>query len=263
MIPIYIPTRGRLDRQSTWDNMGPEARESAVLVCPGDEVSGHEEQGRRCLNRGDLKGIHNARQFILDHALRAGHEKIIMLDDDLRFSRRSDPRATPELREATQQEIHELWGVLDSHLDWWAHAGVIGRQWQQVHLGHVKYGFRQNAIHAIRPGVLSDLGIRYDQMELMEDYHVTLKLFAAGYHNALVCDWNYDQAGGSNTSGGCSTYRDGEMQERASRQLEAEFPGLVKAVEKKAKTGWGGMETRWDVRIVWGRAAARGQGIKV
>ena len=269
MIPIYIPTRGRLDRQATWDNIGPEARENAVLVCPGAEVSGHEEQGRTCLSGGDLQGIHNVRQFILDHALRAGHEKIVTLDDDLNFSRRSNPRATPELRQTTPAEVPELFERLEKNLDWSPHGGVNPRTWQQVHLGHVKYGMRQNAIHAVRPSVLHDLGIRYDQIELMEDYYVTLKLFAAGYPNAVILDWCHDQPL-SQASGGCSAYRDGEMQGRASRQLEATFPAYVKAVQKRAgarrkapgtSPSWSGMETRWDVRVLWGKAAREGQGI--
>ena len=37
MIPIYIPTRGRMNNQVTWDSIGPEAREYAALVCPQEK----------------------------------------------------------------------------------------------------------------------------------------------------------------------------------------------------------------------------------
>ena len=97
MIPIYIPTRGRLDKQTTWESIGPEGRQSAMLVCPSDEVEEHTKNGRNCLDRGGIRGISNVRQYIINHAIESGHNKILMLDDDLVFGRRISDTA-PNLR---------------------------------------------------------------------------------------------------------------------------------------------------------------------
>ncbi len=103
MIPIYIPTRGRMNNQVTWDSIGPEAREYAALVCPQEEINWHTKQGRDCINRGEIKGINNVRQFILEHAMEAGHDKIIVLDDDLIFGRRIHGMAA-NLRKTTKKK---------------------------------------------------------------------------------------------------------------------------------------------------------------
>ena len=258
MIPIYIPTRGRMNNQVTWQSIGPEGREHAVLVCPQDEVNWHTKQGRYCLNRGDIKGINNVRQFILEHAVEQKHDKIIILDDDLIFGRRISGDS-PSLRKTTQEEMHELWERMEWLLNNFTHVGLSPRQMNDKHFPDtVKYGMRQNAVHAIRPEIIHGLGIRYDTMELMEDYYVTLELFKHGHGNAVIVDWTWDQRGASGAAGGCSSYRNAELQERASLALAEKFPAYVKAVQKETKTGWDGMKTRWDVRVQWRKAAKDG-----
>ena len=97
MIPIFIPTRGRLLKQITWDSIGPVAREWACLVCPSDEVKSHEALGKKTLDRGDVQGINNVRNFIVEYAYNKGMERIIILDDDLIFGTRISD-ASPSLR---------------------------------------------------------------------------------------------------------------------------------------------------------------------
>ena len=69
MIPIFIPTRGRLDKQVTWESIGHKARCNAVLVCPTEECMEHQLRGREVLDRGNIKGINRVRQFILEYAM--------------------------------------------------------------------------------------------------------------------------------------------------------------------------------------------------
>ena len=258
MIPIYIPTRGRLDKQTTWESIGPEGRQSAMLVCPSDEVEEHTKNGRNCLDRGGIRGISNVRQYIINHAIESGHTKILMLDDDLVFGRRISDTA-PNLRKTNQHEMHELWERMSQKLNAYAHVGVSPRQMNDKHYPNVfKEGMRQNAIHGVQPHVLQKENIRYDAVPLMEDYYVTLSLFNLGYPNYVIVDWTWDQRGASGAAGGCSTYRDADLQELASHKLAAEFPKYVKAVRKTTKTGWDNMTTRWDVRVQWKKAARDG-----
>lgn len=258
MIPIFIPTRGRIQKQTTWDSIGPHAREYARLVCPDDEVTYHHLEGRSCLNRGAVKGINNVRQFIVDYAVDKGYDKIIILDDDLIFNRRI-VNTLPHLRKTQQAEMSELWDIMSGYLDRYVHVGVSPRQMNDKHFPHTfKEGMRQNAVHGIQPKVLHKEGIRYDAVELMEDYYVTLSLFQKGYPNAVITDWTWDQRGASGASGGCSIYRDADLQEKASKTLAELFPKHVKALQKETKTGWDGMKTRWDVRVQWRKAAKDG-----
>ena len=255
---IFIPTRGRINKQITWDSIGPEAREQAVLVCPQEEVQAHTNQGRYCINRGDIKGINNVRQFIVDHAVKNDYDKIIILDDDLIFGRRIS-RSAPNLRKTEQPEMHELWERMEGLLDGYVHVGLSPRQMNDKHFPHVfKEGMRQNAVHGLKPKVLAKEGIRYDAVELMEDYYVTLSLFQKGYPNAVITDWTWDQRGASGAPGGCSLYRNAELQEKASKTLAEHFPNHVKVVQKETKTGWDNMKVRWDVRVQWRKAAKDG-----
>lgn len=258
MIPIFIPTRGRLDKQITWESIGHKARCNAVLVCPTEECMEHQLRDREVLDRGNIKGINRVRQFILEYAMGEGHDKIIVLDDDLIFGRRIS-RDAPNLRKTTEDEMHELWERMDGLLDGYAHVGVSPRQMNDKHFPHVlKKGMRQNAVHGLRPTDIHMMGIRYDAVELMEDYYVTLSLFQQGHVNAVITDWTWDQRGASGAKGGCSTYRDAVMQERASKTLAERFPDHVKVVQKETKTGWDNMKVRWDVRVQWRKAAKDG-----
>ena len=234
MIPIFIPTRKRVQKQTTWESIGSKARSVAVLVCPENEVSSHASYGRKVLNRGFITGINNVRQFIVEHAIKEGHDKIIILDDDLIFGRRISDVA-PNLRKTLPDEMWELFDTISNHLDSYVHVGVSPRQMNDKHFPATsKECMRQNAVHGIQPKVLKKEHLRYDTVDLMEDYYMTLSLFKLGYPNIMVTDWTWDQRGASGAVGGCSLYRDAELQERASKQLEAMFPDHVKARWRKA-----------------------------
>ena len=255
---IYIPTRGRISTQTTWHSIGDWARANACLVCPEDEMSYHVKYGRNCLSRGDIKGINNVRSFIMQHAVDNQIEKIIMLDDDLIFGRRASNDA-PNLRKTTQEEMEQLWQRMFHLLDRYVHVGLSPRQMNGKHFPAVtKYGMRMNAVHGIRPMGVAQYNIKYNDVELMEDYFVTLSLFANGEPSATIVDWTWDQRGGSGQSGGCSNYRTPELQEKASFKLAELFPDFVKVVEKETKTGWEGMKKRYDVRVQWQRAFKAG-----
>ena len=255
MIPIFIPTRGRLLNQVTWESIGDEGRDWANLVCPEEEVKSHESLGRSTISRGDIQGINNVRNFIVEYAHNKGIEKIIILDDDLIFGTRLH-HSSPSLRKTKQIEMVVLWEQMEDLLEKFVHVGVSPRQMNDKHFPHrKKFCMRQNAVHGIKPSVLIDEEIYYNEVDLMEDYYVTLRLFEQGFPNAVIVDWTWDQRGASGAEGGCSNYRTPKLQEEASHKLASLFPRYVKALQKETKTGWKGMKTRWDVRVQWRKCA--------
>jgi len=255
---IYIPTRGRIETQTTWRSIGESARQKACLVCPEDEVKYHLRFNRRVLSRGKVTGINNVREFIMDHAIEHNHDKIVMLDDDLIFGKRIDNKS-PSLRKTTEADMPYFFQRIELLLNMYNHVGVSPRQMNDKHFPNtLKFGMRINAVHALNPKQISKYDIRYNDVELMEDYYMTLSLFAKGEPNAVIVDWTWDQRGGSGQKGGCSNYRTPELQEKASRKLAELFPDFVKVVEKETKTGWEGMKKRYDVRVQWQRAFKAG-----
>lgn len=250
---IFIPTRGRL-QQSTWDNLGPHLQQFTTLVCPEEEVAIHEGLGRKAIPRPNVP-LSGVRQWICETAK---NPIVIMLDDDLAFFVRKDPAAY-NLKPANEEETIDLFDRLYCKLsmEGYAHAALSPRQMNNQHFPDTeKYITRMNAVQVVNRDVLAREGIRYDDVEYMEDYHITLSLFEKGYPNVQLTDCAWDQTRGSGASGGLSTVRTPERQAAAANRLHELHPDTVKVVTKTPKGGWKGLEERLDVRVQWKKAYA-------
>lgn len=250
---IYIPTRGRVDAQGTWDNLTPELKECTTLVAPEEEVPAHSVQGRNVIARPQLP-LSGVRQWICELS---PEPTVIMLDDDLAFFVRKRPDAY-NLKPAEGQELNELFNRLYNYVasGSYAHAGLSPRQMNNQHFPATeKYVTRMNAVHCVNRDTLQLTNVRYDAVTLMEDYHVTLSLFKAGFPNIQITDAAWDQTRGSGASGGFSHYRNQKTQQEAAETLASLHPDCVKVVLKEPKGSWGGdMKTRHDVRVQWKKA---------
>jgi hypothetical protein len=195
------------------------------------------------------------RQWIVDELARQG-EPVIMLDDDLAFFVRKDPSAH-NLRPAGAdvERIFSRLHILVAHNDY-VHSGLSPRQGNNwAYPATTLTVERMNAVHCVLPEALRHYGIRYDDVDMMEDYHVVLSLFEKGEKNAVITDAAWDQCKGSGAPGGFSHYRTSETQAAAAERLAELHPKVVKVVEKTPKTGSGGFSgTRKDVRVQWKKA---------
>lgn len=198
--------------------------------------------------------IGSVRQHLLDHF---SNEKICMLDDDLQFAvrRLDDPT---KFRNAEFADIDQMFLSIERQLDL-GHClvGVAAREGANRVTKPYLTATRQMRIHAINAMVYHGLGIRYDRISLMEDFDVILQFLEAGYPNIVLNDWVSNQAG-SNTEGGCSSYRTLAAQEAAAKALHGLHPDFVKVVKKQTKTSWRGQE-RTDVTVQWKRAYTAGR----
>jgi hypothetical protein len=261
---IFIPTRDRVNAQFTWDNLH-YLQDVATLVCPAEEVQAHLDHGRRAIARPPVP-LAGVRQWLVDEAVNGpdqGRKPIIMLDDDLAFFVRKSPDAhnlTPA-GDKVGVIMHRLYNMvygtgteLGSFFP--VHAGLSPRQGNNwAFPDKVQYTTRVNAVHCILPAALAHYGIRYDTMDMMEDYHVTLSLFEEGEDNAAITDAAWDQCKGSGAPGGFSHYRTSDRQTQAAEKLASLHPRSVKVVKKNPKTGSGGFAgERTDVRVQWKQA---------
>jgi hypothetical protein len=212
--------------------------------------------------RPDGFKLSGVRQWIVSE-LADQEQPVIMLDDDLSFFVRKDPDKW-NLIAANPEQTETIFGRLNEHVasGMFAHAGLSPRQMNNTHFPHTEQRtMRMNAVHCVDPKVLAKEGIRYDTVELMEDYHVTLSLFAKGYDNIVLTDAAWDQNRGSGADGGFALTRTKELQEAAAHKLADLHPGVVKIVIKKPKTGqgevWGGERT--DVKVMWMQALRNGK----
>jgi len=202
------------------------------------------------------KGIGMARQFAVDWALSQENPKLLMLDDDLTFAirRTDDPTkfATP-----TDADIVRVFDDVKKKLDDYAHVSIAPREGGNRRTEPYVQNTRALRALAFRVDKLCEYGVLFTDMEVMEDFYVQLSLLLLGEPH-LTINWMVQNQGGSNSEGGCSTYRTPEVQARAAGALHAKFPDFVRMVDKETKTAWGG-GTRKDVVVSWKAAYEEGR----
>jgi hypothetical protein len=178
---IYIPTLGRITKQLTWEQLSHPLRARTYLVCPGKEVTEHENRGRNVLPC-PAQGIAAVRQWLLDRETK----KFCMCDDDHYFVRRVEPGKSP-LRVCSEKDIEDMFRRIEILLDKYPLVGVSARQGNDTFLGRrtreareIASGLAVNTricnLYGVRADILKKYSIRYDAVLLMEDFHVALSL---------------------------------------------------------------------------------------
>jgi hypothetical protein len=252
---IYIPSRGRADRQLTLQKIPDEYRDITYLVVPEDE-----EDTYRHLNKGvsvmacSRKGIGRTRQWILETCKK---KYVLMIDDDLYFYHRKAQYSVELVNNTKKDNKAMLDEVFASMIDdGFIHVGVAARPEASFFLCDSRIVMRANNFHGFNVRQVLKHAARFDALPVMEDFNVTLSLFEKGFPNRVLVDYVWNQPG-SNTTGGCSTYRTAKLQAKAAHALAALHPPKIVRIRQRkviGKTSWEGMKERTDVFINWHNA---------
>jgi len=255
---IYIPSTSRADVNMTFLALPMDWRKRTTIVVGRDEKVKYLKQYPKGTDviECPMRGIGKVRQWIID---KTDSKYVLMMDDDLRFATRIKPHEV-KLRPCDQSDVGRVLETLFGYMmrEKFVHVGLAKRTEASFFLCDHRIVVRQNNVHGFNVRKLRRLkkkGVRFDRMELMEDFHVTLRLFELGYPNKVLFDYTWDQRG-SNYRGGCSTYRTPRAQKRAALALREKHPDVVEVVKKevRAAASWEGMKVRYDVRIQWRKA---------
>lgn len=271
--PIFIPTMGRTKKQVTLSNMSDEWRWNVYLVCPPNET---DELARLYGRHGVTilpcpeKGIGPTRRWFVQWAIRNGYERLLMMDDDLRFfyRREDDPTkfmtlnsATNPKRSRTETDVvfETLFGLLDL-------APLVGLQNRgganrtAAKDIPIKWNSRMHDLLGLDLEVYGQEDFDIGRMRFMEDFDLILQFLTAGYSTAMLTSFQKGDDG-SGQRGGCSLYRDAAGQAQAALDLALEWPEFVQLRKVKAKTeSHDGMwNERTDVRVAWAKAAEYGK----
>lgn len=267
---LFIPTRGRVGQDHSFQRLPKEWAKRATVVCPDNELEEHEKYYRdkkSPIVPGFLtlpyelakNGVAASRQYILDYCLCERIQCCIMMDDDTLFYVRKQI-GDWHLRYTSPEEVGNLLSMLVSWIEHgFAHVGVSVRQGNNTVQEEVVFAARMFNLYAHNTSTLKLHKLRWDEVRLMEDFNMILQLLALGYPNAVSYNYAWGQST-SNAPGGCSIYRTPELQKETAEYLAKKFPGIVSVVEKETKTGWEGMQNRdgktvrHDVRIAWKKA---------
>jgi hypothetical protein len=181
-----------------------------------------------------------------------------MVDDDLYFYHRRSDDAT-KLREITPIELQLAFADMDTMLRNHApHVGFASREGANRSTDNLLWNTRIMRVLGYHAGLLKTHNIRFDEMEVMEDFHVALSLLERGHENVILNKYAHNQAGGSGAVGGCSHFRTPELQARNAHRLAELHPGVVSVTKKQTKGAWGGGE-RTDVTVYWKKALKNGK----
>lgn len=250
---IYIPTYRRTN-QLTFSYLPHEWQQSTFLVCDEEDAQHLRAAGYPVLVCPH-EGIGPTRQWIIDqHDTEAHGENLIMMDDDLRFSRRrtDDPTKFIQMRyePGDSDQINVMLYYLATLVEEVPLAGIINRGGANRNADPIRLDTRLHDLLAIHVPTFRAEGIQFNRLEFMEDFDVALQFLTKGYHTAALGMFCKDDQG-SNVNGGCSVYRTVDRQNAAALDLHLMFPEVVRLTRK---TTWDTMGERMDVAVQWKKA---------
>jgi len=186
-----------------------------ILLVPHGQRGDYERFGNRNVQETPegVTGIARRRQWWLEQT---AADKLVMLDDDLRFDtrREDDPE---KFLVSTFDEVSLLFRDIETQLDRFIHLTVTPREGGN-HTGaegrYMEVG-RATRVHGLRPRRIRELGCRYDHLPVMEDLDMKLQLLRLGHPN-LIVNYMVQGQGQSNAPGGCSVYRTPELHAQAA-----------------------------------------------
>lgn len=250
---IAIPSIHRWHEQPTLLALPPEVEVN--LFVPETQVAQYRQKWESAGNvkvhgqPASIDNIGKARHAILEWAY---PNAVLMLDDDLAFfARRTDE--PDKFRDCDLNERAKMLHACSNALKDYAHIAVATREGGNRNTEDYVYNTRGLRVLGYDSKVVLDEEVKFNRIPVMEDFDVALQLLRKGYPNCVLNWMVHNQTGGSNATGGCSTYRTLELQAKAAHRLKELHPDFVTVVEKTTKTAWGGA-TRTDVRIQWKKA---------
>ena len=261
---LVIMTRGRVDKQKTAQFIPPEWRHETSFLCPPEEVDVLYEKYRLGAVPffKETPNYSNKFQYILDGGIFPSENKVVILDDDLRFCRRiEDGLANIPAGEAGWEDMSILFHEMEEHLDEVAQCGIQPRANGHVaplpykEIGKVIVANGVNRSRLREAGFMKDW--RVDYAPILADTFLNCHLLSRGVPNRLITKFCVDW-GASQAPGGCD-YRTMRMQEEAIDILVEYFGPFVKKVVKRPKASkWLG-DARIDFNVQWKKMFQTGQ----
>lgn len=251
---IVIITRGRVGKLHTLRAIPKNWLNDTVILCPEEEVQSHKRLHPQvtviCENAGQpLCYSEKFHRIVNGHYPELGR-KILIMDDDLRFSMR-DPEGSPSLVRATEGAISDGLYTLAGMLNEYPLVGLHPRAMGNNAPPGVKECTRINAMQGVNLDFIGPVTLNH--WPILADMVLNLTLLTRGQKTAVWCELFWDQAGASNAPGGCSLHRTQDQQTEAVYGLHNMFPDVVTIQMKEVKKGWfGGL--RADFRIQWQKA---------
>ncbi len=237
---VFIPTRGREGRQITAKALTKAGIHFTLVLSQPEE---HPYPSIQV----SANNLAEKRQCIMNEA---GFEKVVMLDDDLRFRARTEEN---RFLKATPSKLFSMFKIIDGMLDHYAQVGVADEFMAQHRPRGWTVGGRYNQLLAFNPMIFPECMPQFRQVSV-EEQDFNLQLLTQGYPACVINEWTKTEV--PYAKGGCSSYRDGDNEERCFREFADRWPGLVQL--RESNTTASGLR----VQISWKKALAAGKEVR-
>ena len=246
---VFIPTRARIPKQITRRKFFLEQIPYEVTyVVPESERERYLNYwpNSKVVTVPDTFHLSDIRQWLVEeHRTPDPHH--CCFDDDLVFLRRKAPTDHHQRSDMTLQDAVDCFRRIESWLAvGYAHGALSQRSGNNHEPSAYKVIGRATDTHFYNADIIHGEGLRFNDVILRQDFHMTLSLLERGYENLIDHEFMSGQTDG--TPGGCQVYRTFEMLTEQAHLLKSLHPRFVTVVEKTRKGGFG---TSTDVRIQW------------
>lgn len=233
---LFITTLGRINNQITWDRMPLALKERTIFVVSEKEAPKHKKRGRRiliCPYQGQ-NNLTKVRDWLLKYCLSKGYKSVLMMDDDIRFQIK---KLDGKIVDCSEKEYIKGFKWISKALKRYAHAGFAPRNFAWNFDGKYMEDTRILQFLGYNLGVLKKHKLKFKEgmnTPTVSDINMALQLLKLGYANILSTKWRISSSK-NNAPGGCSLYRNEEMNNQAAKDLCRLYPEFVKLRAKERK----------------------------
>jgi hypothetical protein len=187
-----------------------------------------------------LSNIGQVRQWVIDQSQ---HDTVIMCDDDVKFFKRNCDNRLVKLENPTEA-IQAIQDAID--IQGYGMSAIGMRLFNNTKPDYEEW-YHCHTCWAINRNLLDDICIP-KECAVQEDLFLSMSLASRGYPNLVIHKYA-QESGTGGQPGGCATYRNAEMQNRANQFLAEKFNPYVK-INPNPKS------IQHSVRVYWKKMAA-------
>lgn len=244
---IYIPTRGRPDRQPALEALIAAGAEVTLILSSGDKTIDeyHDNYVGKCERiEVPAHNIAEKRQAILEIS---GRQRFAMLDDDLRFYARS--KDGKRFTIATPDQLRDMLAKVEQALHFNAHVGLADKFMAQTKPRTAVFYGRYNQFLAYNPKLFPKPAPKFRLITNQEhDFH--LQLATQGRPPCILTE--YSKNATFYSKGGCSHYRTPALERKMFREMKKLWPELVTLKKIERRPGLR-MQVAWKKAVELGR----------
>jgi hypothetical protein len=228
-LQIMIPSRSRSQYVRTIYHLSENLWPSITIVVPPEQYKSYRADIPMEIEilEFDGAGIAAKREFIL-HLNHTG--KVIMLDDDLKFYKRTEDGA--RFPGTFHLQTEQMIGEIVDFLDCYPMVGLTDkfmsqtrpRGYVECHRFNQVLGFNRDLL----PKPWPQFRVPHD-----EEHDVHLQLLTRGCKTAVLTEWS--KADKADAPGGCNDWRNADILKYTHEKLIELWPGIVSIDSSKGK----------------------------